>query len=996
MRRSLLALTTSLLLLAPGATAQRTRTLDSTRRLNDTLAQLSAGNVTRFLVSPDDARIAYLADQIADERFELFTAPTAGGPIARLNADLPPGGDVSDMAFASASQVVYVADQTVDDRFDLLAAPADGQSAPTPLATMPAAGDVSALMVAPAAGRVLFVADALVDERDELFTVPADGSAAATPIDPVFPDADVALVLVTPDDLTAVYVITGSPSMLLFSAPVDASAAPVLLADSGLASSGNSTFFQPEISHDGSRVVYRAFDSTPSTTRGIYSVPVDGSAAPVRLDQGAPQGQYVQGPGRVLFIEAGDLFSVTLDGSQAVTLNPAGTTVTQGGILITPDGTRAVFSAPALYVAPIDGSQPATDLSTTSFNDAPLGFDSLSTRLLVGSFSSPATYLSSIDLATTSSTNVGSVSGFIITRKPAAGDRVVVLGSLPQVAQAASILVDGSQPPVLLHPPLTAPFTVFELDTDHAGSRAYLRAFLEPGHGTELYGIDVAGAGPLLRYNDPLPGGPILGRVSDFESSVSGERVVYRASQDLPNQDDLYTVATAGGESTRVWEQLPPNIGVLDDYWLSPDGEHVVFAFREGACPVPCDFTYRVFAADTGGLADAVLLHTWYSDHYTSSDFVFDPDGTAVTGRVEDVLLYQFLLDGSGAQEIGLASDFEVTPDHTAAVLQFVQDLSVAPLDGSAPPMPLVAPQQRVASSFGGGPAGFHVTSDGTAVVFRASATGNPQTKLFLVPLDGSELPRKLSLASDGNVAAFELTPEGSRAVYLTTRQGGAVSGLYVTDLVGRRGHVRTQDGETQHPPRSLVSVTGAVESDFHVTPDSLQVVFRADALTPGTTELFHVPLDGSGAATRLSAPLTAGGDVLDFQIAADGATVVYRTRQGQKDTIHAAPLGGGPVVDLSSLPADGDVTSFAITLDAARVVYRADRFADQRFELFSVPIGGGATRRVNLPLAEFGTVKEDYRVLPGGRVLHLADQAEVNRVELFLGYAALDVTEAR
>ncbi len=51
------------------------------------------GNVqTGFQISPDGSSIIYRADQDADEVFEMYQVPLAGGTPLKINRNLPVGG----------------------------------------------------------------------------------------------------------------------------------------------------------------------------------------------------------------------------------------------------------------------------------------------------------------------------------------------------------------------------------------------------------------------------------------------------------------------------------------------------------------------------------------------------------------------------------------------------------------------------------------------------------------------------------------------------------------------------------------------------------------------------------------------------------------------------------------------------------------------------------------------------------------------------------------
>jgi Tol biopolymer transport system component len=86
---------------------------------------IAGGNVyTSFGFSPDGARIAYIADQDADEVLELYAVQTtAPGTSAKLNGALVEGGDVCQFEFSpDSTRVAYCADQEKDGTLELFTA----------------------------------------------------------------------------------------------------------------------------------------------------------------------------------------------------------------------------------------------------------------------------------------------------------------------------------------------------------------------------------------------------------------------------------------------------------------------------------------------------------------------------------------------------------------------------------------------------------------------------------------------------------------------------------------------------------------------------------------------------------------------------------------------------------------------------------------------------------------------------------------------------------
>jgi hypothetical protein len=170
--------------------------------------------------------------------------------------------------------------------------------------------------------------------------------------------------------------------------------------------------------------------------------------------------------------------------------------------------------------------------------------------------------------------------------------------------------------------------------------------------------------------------------------------------------------------------------------------------------------------------------------------------------------------------------------------------------------------------------------------------------------------------------------------------------------------------------------------------------VYGADQGVNEVYELFSVPI-GGGAATRVSAPMVAGGDVDSFQISGDSSRVVYLADQSANDVfeLYSVPLAGGTSVKLNSpLVSGGDVFSgFAIR--RGRVLYRADQEQNDVIELFAAPLAGGAQPgKLSAPLVASGDVLDSFFPFQpaGNAVLYRADQDADEVVELYLSFLSL------
>ncbi|MGH9868011.1 MAG: FG-GAP-like repeat-containing protein [Candidatus Polarisedimenticolia bacterium] len=247
----------------------------------------------------------------------------------------------------------------------------------------------------------------------------------------------------------------------------------------------------------------------------------------------------------------------------------------------------------------------------------------------------------------------------------------------------------------------------------------------------------------------------------------------------------------------------------------------------------------------------------------------------------------------------------------------------------------------------------FTITPDSNRVIYLANQSGSGATlELYSVPIVGGTVTKlNGALVSGGSVAEFLVA--GSNVVYLADQDTNGVRELYSVPVSGG-GAVRISG--------SLVS--GGDVGDFRISPDGSRVVYVADQDTNDTFELYSVAISG-GPVVKLNGSLVAGGIIAEiagpgvlFLISTNTSRVVYLADQDTDEVyeLYSVPIAGGPVTRLNgTLVAGGQVlggtdtlTGPSISPDGLRVLYRADQETNNRYELYSVPIGGGTPARLS------------------------------------------------
>jgi len=180
----------------------------------------------------------------------------------------------------------------------------------------------------------------------------------------------------------------------------------------------------------------------------------------------------------------------------------------------------------------------------------------------------------------------------------------------------------------------------------------------------------------------------------------------------------------------------------------------------------------------------------------------------------------------------------------------------------------------------------FELSSDGGWVLYQANLDDTHFYELYSVPIagpadDGVKLNRPLPSGAYGLAIGFEISPDSSRVVYHADQDTVWVLELYSVPIAGP-----SSSGVKLNGP--LVDGGQVLMYGFQISPDSSKVVYRADQETDNVDELYSVPTTGPASdGVRLNDPLVAGGDVyFDYQISPDSSQVVYRADQDTDDVV--------------------------------------------------------------------------------------------------------------
>ncbi len=172
----------------------------------------------------------------------------------------------------------------------------------------------------------------------------------------------------------------------------------------------------------------------------------------------------------------------------------------------------------------------------------------------------------------------------------------------------------------------------------------------------------------------------------------------------------------------------------------------------------------------------------------------------------------------------------------------------------------------------------FAVSPDGKRAVYlaRSGGDGVPTYHLCSRSLDGSDAPAELyspSRRGEFVYVDFQISPDSRRVVFRVPQDvRTGLYGLYSRPIDGNGSLARLSDS-----PKTEGNLYA-----FDITPDSRQVIYLAGP-SKLTRQVHARPIDGSGKSVRISEPLGEGGGVCNFQISPDGRRILYLAYRNTK-----------------------------------------------------------------------------------------------------------------
>lgn len=299
------------------------------------------------------------------------------------------------------------------------------------------------------------------------------------------------------------------------------------------------------------------------------------------------------------------------------------------------------------------------------------------------------------------------------------------------------------------------------------------------------------------------------------------------------------------------------------------------------------------------------------------------------------------------------------------------------------------------------------LSPDGLSVVYTANQDNTSRTELYSVSLNDGSIIR-LNSALSRDVEGFKISPDSTHVVYSAGHTTDQVIQLYSVPIAGGT-------------PIRLTELMENASIDFTISPNSSHVIYDVYPYYSQSTlrNLYSVPILG-GSNVQLNTPLVSPQDGIDvYTISPDSTHVVYirRTVINAVETVWdlytIAIAGGTPAL------VDNHVGTALISPDSSQIVYTRtisepskpqaiyhvaltggtpsiyqysdvegypDIYIDststyvvfsifqlnQVTELYRVPLDGGMTSKINLPLQPNHHVI-NHRITPDGtRVVYV------------------------
>ena len=463
------------------------------------------------------------------------------------------------------------------------------------------------VQVTPDGSRAVFMGNAAGVEGTAIYSVPLANPAGAVRLNTV-PRSDAPWhFVVSPDSRSVAFQSMENPPegtlvINTFGVPVDGST-PAALLHSAPVEDDDPSQFPFGFSGDSTRVLFDG--ETDRSAQNLYSRPVDGSLPAVRLSHAVTDprshASFRPAGGRVLYLVPDGLYTVPNDGSAAPVPVATGANIDVLSVGVTPDNGRVVFDTfdaqrtVSVYGAPSDGSAPPVLLYRSEGRpwepNLPLSDPQItpdgSRVLMVADYgtalvsapvdgSAPARVLDTpAGIGRPVITPDGSVAVYNASRSP---------DLLPELY---SVATDGSGPPVKLAGPF--PRDLMLRYSEVPSSTGRVAYWLDNSWGArEFYTVPLDGSSAPTRIDLPAE---YDDGMNHAVISPDGRFVLFQAGDNtdedlILERGALFMVPVEGGTPVRLSDPVPGGDSYIRGYWFVPGTSSLLYLVegsRDGA-----------------------------------------------------------------------------------------------------------------------------------------------------------------------------------------------------------------------------------------------------------------------------------------------------------------------------------------------------------------------------------------------------------------------------
>jgi hypothetical protein len=505
------------------------------------------------------------------------------------------------------------------------------------------------------------------------------------------------------------------------------------------------------------------------------------------------------------------------------------------------------------------------------------------------------------------------------------------------------------------------------------------------------------------KVNGALPGGCTTG-VSDFKFSPDSTTLVYVSCEGNGANNELFSVAAAGGTITRLSLGSPQTFTDIPIFYVTNDSAYVVYL----ADP-DFDTMYRLYSVPIAGGTVNTLSPVPQSQ--TGSIFTFgiflSPDSTKVfyVGDLWENDTWELYSNAIGPgtfsrvqipppsprevfKNMSLTSDEKYLTiwsagydSSSANTVPFAVDLATGVRRRLVPEVDKTTNWRDLFMDFLYAPGAekylvkhFDQFTTNNKGLWAAGADGQNMTQIFPTPLD--------TTAEFNRYSCARLSPDGLYAAY---SERHITNGTNIIRIASTDGSTNvsilldlpiTSDGFN-------TNVFNCADR-FMFLPDSSKLLFFADYDQFWQFELWTINMDGTGRA-RVSQDISV----------VDGTVIeINAISQNSAHILYTADINGSACHLYATTPAGGPITQISSGSGAEACKVKASFTDDNQHTIYSYRIGGIDKLYANTPaggqevllsnLTSSGQVIKSLWSLSNSSVLYAADEATTGVLDYF------------